>query len=113
MGKSAISRDVRAFFAENPDLIPEGAETSVQKSCKGRISQAAIKVFNAKSGMTYTEGNEPVEVISYRHPSTNRLRKAEVPRSVARRLAGEAAGKRGYLSEHARKVAAEQFAKSL
>lgn len=113
MGKNAISQDVRAWFAAHPSEVPPGAETSVQKSCKGRIAQSAIKVFNAKSGMKYNEGNEPMEVISFRHPATQRVRKVEVPRSEARKLAGAYAGKRGFLSTTAKARAGERYAKSL
>ena len=113
MSKIAVAQDVRQWYADNPNEIPEGAEKSVALSCKGRIKPVAIAHFNKKSGMKYQEGNTKVVPLTFKHPSTGRTRKAEVPLTQVRALAGDLAGKRGYLSEAALAKAAERYALSM
>lgn len=106
----ATSQDVRNFFAENPDKIPAGAEVSVQVSCKGRVSQSAVEVFNkaAKShGMRYVEGQEPHMPVTYK-ARNHRMVTEYRPISEVRKLAG-AEGKRGPLSKAHLDIVAEKI----
>lgn len=120
MGKNirhAVAKDVRAFFAENPNLIPEGAEVSVRQGSRGRIAPAAVKVFNKHNrSRPYAEGNRPLIVIPVPAQDSmgrNITKKVNVPVSEARKLAGDHAGKRGFLSEQALSVAGERYAKKV
>lgn len=112
----ATAKVVRSFFRDNPTLVPEGAEASLAEGARGRIKPTAVKVFNAKSGMRYAEGNTTLVTLSV--PQTDKrgrayTRKVEVPDFGARLLAGDLAGKRGRLSAAALAGAGEAYAESL
>lgn len=95
----ATSKDVRKYFAENPTLIPEGAEKSVQVSCKGRIKPTAIEVFNKKSGMHYDETARVRKVVPLTYKAKNhRDVTVHLPMKQVRALAGKT-GKKGPLSK--------------
>lgn len=106
----ATSKDVREYFARNPKKVPAGAEVSVQVSCKGRISQKAIEVFNkdAKShGMKYSEGNPKHMPLIYK-ARNHRMVTVHLPRAEVRAMAGKD-GKRGPLTKQDLEFAAEVF----
>lgn len=112
----ATAREVRSFFRENPTLVPAGAEKSLSETARGRIKPEAVKVFNAKSGMKYTEGNRREVTLTV--PTTDRrgrarTRTVRVPDFGARLLAGDLAGKRGRLSAKALAAAGEAYAESV
>lgn len=113
MGHKAIaatSKDVRNWFAKNPNKVPAGAEVSVQVSCKGRISASAIEAFNKASkthGMKYAEGNEKVIALPYK-AGNNRMVVMHKPVSQVRKAAGKA-GVRGPLSKRDLDFATEVF----
>lgn len=114
----AIAKDVRSFFKQHTDLVPEGAEKSLAQGARGRLNPKAVEVFNAQSGMVYAEGNkaEPTVTIPVTKADANgrsRTRKVEVPVSGARALAGDLAGARGRLSPAALAGAGEAYAASL
>lgn len=108
----ATAADVRAWFAAHPKSVPAEAAHTVDVSAKGRIHPKAREVFNAKSGRTYTEGTtKTVQVEFYKIDSLGRRqpRKAHLPISEARALAGPFAGERGRLSEKALVFAGEAY----
>lgn len=108
----ATARQVREFFAENTDLLPEGVTIGE----RGRLRPEAVEVFNARSGMTYEVGNRPqvtVPVPTQDKIGRNRTKMVSVDYQHARKLAGKHAGKRGYLSEAALSEAGKRLAKSL
>lgn len=108
----ATAKDVRNWFAKNPKHVPAEAAHTVDVSAKGRIHPAAREVFNEKSGRTYEEGTpKTVQVEFHKIDSIGRRqpRKAFLPISEARALAGPFAGERGNLSQKALAFAGEQF----
>lgn len=112
MDRPVTAADVRDWFARHPKMIPAEAAHTVRTDAKGRIHPAAREVFNSRSGKQYSEGTEPHEPLDYFKISKSgaRLRRtAMLPKSQIRELAGERAGKRGLLSEAARRVASERY----
>ena len=108
----ATSKDVRKFFAQNPKMVPAGAEKSVQVSCKGRIKPEAIKVYNKHNkSQPYTEGNEPTMPLTYK-AKNHRDVTVHLPKSHVRSLAGKT-GTRGPLSQADLDFAAEMYLATL
>lgn len=111
-------KQVRAFFAANPTLIPtEGAHTLVT-GARGRIAPSVRDAFNAanKGKAEYTEGTPKSVSLSFKHtqPSGRVVTKtARVPERQVRALAGSLAGLRGPLSNAAKSAAGVAYAKSL
>lgn len=113
---TATAKNVRAFFNANPELIPTDGAMSLREGQRGRLHPAAVEAFNEKSGMEYAEGNTPTMTIPFIKVSKSGAklqREVSLPISVARSLAGDAAGLRGRLSPTAKIVAGEQYAKTL
>lgn len=118
MSKSvpATAKTVRAFFRQNPDLVPEGAEKFLNEKARGRMPRVVSEIFAEKSGMVYAEGNTETVTLTYRHtqPSGRTVKKTvDLPLAEVRRLAGDKAGKRGRLSAAALEAAGEAYPKSL
>lgn len=108
----ATAADVRAWFAKHPKSVPAEAAHTVDKSAKGRIHPKAREVFNARSGMTYNEGQEKTVQVEYHKIDSlgrRQPRKVFLPISEARALAGPFAGERGALSGKALVMAGEQY----
>lgn len=104
----ATSKDVRVFFEKNPTLIPEGAETSVRVSCKGRISTKAVEVYNKHNkSRPYSEGNVAHMPLTYK-AKNHREVTVMLPKAQVRALAGKP-GSRGPLSKADLDFAAEVF----
>lgn len=107
----ATSKDVRRWFAENPDQVPAGAEKSVQTSCKGRISTGAVEVFNKahKGTMKYDETSKVRKVTPLTYKAKNHREVTVVlPTPQVRALAGKA-GTRGPLSKKDINFATEMY----
>jgi hypothetical protein len=111
---TATAREVRAWFGEHKDKLPEAAAKSV--AGRGRLHPEAVAAFNAESGMAYAERNVPVMPLAYTvqdKAGRNIKRTATVPVFGVRLLAGELAGKRGRFSAKALAAAGEAYADSL
>lgn len=111
MGKhtGATAAQVRAWFAENEVALPEG----VTVTQRGRLHPALVETFNAQSGMTYQEGNRPTVTLPYVKVSkagAHLKRTVDVPRPLARELAGALAPVRGRLSREAKVFAGARYA---
>lgn len=117
----ADSKAVRAFFVENPDLIPEGDKTVGQNSAgRGRISKEARAVFTEKNpGAVFFERkvNGPQMVtITYKHeqPSGRKVnKKVDLLMKDVRGLLGNEAPQRGRLSAGHLAAAGEAYAKTI
>lgn len=108
----ATAADVRAWFAKNPKSVPAAAAHTVDVSAKGRIHPEAREVFNQKSGRTYEEGTPKTVLVEFHKIDSlgrRQPRKAHLPISEARTLAGPFAGERGRLSEKALAFAGENY----
>jgi len=104
----ATSKDVRKFFAENPKMVPTGAEKSVQVSCRGRIKPTAVEVYNKHNkARPYSEGNEATMPLSYK-AGNHRMVTVHLPKSQVRAMAGKT-GSRGPLSAKDIEFATEVF----
>jgi len=104
----ATSKHVRNWFAQHPTQIPEGAEKSVQVSCKGRIKPTAVAVYNKHNKtQPYTEGNEATMPLTYK-AKNHRMVTVHLPKSQVRSLAGKT-GSRGPLSKKDIEFATEVF----
>lgn len=113
MGKNtaATAADVRAWFAENEDTISDSILVFVTK--RGRLHPMVVETFNAESGMTYAEGNRPTVTLPYVKVSkagARLKRTVDVPRPLARQLAGALAPVRGRLSKEAKVMAGARYA---
>lgn len=108
----ATSKDVREWYAKNPERIPQLAEKSVQVSCKGRIKPTAIERYNKENtdGKVYVEGAPKTMPLSYK-AKNHRMVTVHLPRMEVRALAGKATSK-GPLSKKDIQFAAEVFASS-
>ena len=110
---AASGAEVRAYFAENPKALPEGAKFKADG--RGRLSVAVQEAFTKATGKTYVVGHRDENSVSLVLPKEvtgkSRNGKVEVSVSRARALAGEAAGERGILSAEAVKAAGIALAK--
>lgn len=107
----ATAKDVRAFFAEFPTLVPEAAAHTVDRSAKGRIHPQAREVFNECSGRTYSEGTpRTVALPHFKISKTGaRLKRtSHVPVSEVRALVGKG-NIRGPLSKAELSLASEKY----
>lgn len=121
MSKATISspvtaREVRAWFAENPQHVPAEAAHTLGKSAKGRIHPVAREVYNKHNRYRqYTEGTPKTFALPYRHtqPSGRKVTKvAHLPYSQVRDLAGVKSA-RGVLSKSALAKAGEVYAQRI
>lgn len=111
----ATATDVRAWFAENPEKVPAEAAHTVGTAAKGRIHPAARAVFNAESGMTYTEGTKAHEPLTFHKIDTRgrkQPRKVMLPKSQIRALCGKGSV-RGPLSAADMAKASEVYTKQV
>lgn len=98
---------VRAWFSE---AQPEGVRAP---GSRGRLHPETVEAFEkANPGKTYVLGTQDASKVTLTVTGTNKRghktsRKVEVPVSEARALAGEAAGRKGRLSEAAVAAASE------
>lgn len=109
--------EVRAFFAENPTLIPEGSEKCVRVGNKGRVSPAAVKVAEKATGRKFGEGSTVKNLVSVEYVKPNargaKVRKtALLPLAEVRALAGVPANAKGRPTKAMFAKAGEALAKS-
>lgn len=110
----ATAKDVRAWFAEFPALVPTEAEQSI--AGRGRLHPSAVEVYNEASGREYIEGTAkhvPLEHFKISKSGARLRRVAMVPEKQVRTLAGPHAGKRGRLSAAAMSHASEVYTKQV
>ena len=120
MGKSknvepGRTSDVREFFANHPDLVPEGDKTvGAAAAGRGRVSAQAKAIFTEQTGRPFVEGDAAAKVVNltYVHtqPSGRKVKRtAQVTPSQLRALVPNAP-QRGVLSRAHIEAAGEAYA---
>lgn len=109
--------EVRAFYAENPTLIPEGAEKCVRVGNKGRVSPAAVKVVEKATGRKFGEGASVKNLVTVEYIKPNakgaKIRKSVLlPITEVRALAGVPSAQKGRPSKAMFAKAGEALAKA-